>query len=427
MTVQLVITVAAVFTALLAFWRPRLALAAVILALPAYLIKTSVAGIPVTVLEGMLIGACIGWFVQRLIAYGCHQQSFKEDVGWVRSALPRNVLMAVAVGIAGWLIATTVSIDIRASLGALKAWLIEPMLFGLMVLIESRDDKTVNVVLRSLMALMFWVSLAGLIQEAWFRGTMQDARLSSVFAPVANYYAMLAAPLFVLALGLIIANRERTVAIVSSVVSAAALLLSFSYGGFFAVCAGGIVLIWTQLSQTIRRRAFFILGGMVVVTFIALLPSRHFQEKLNFTTRSSSLVRTEIWRTAVEIGIKHPIVGIGPNTFEKEYRIVAPTLYHPPLEWLVAKPHNLYLNAWIETGALGLIGLLWVSVAVFVRLFRSRGTRSAISPVVGASCVAILVHGFVDTTLFKNDLTVLAVVLVVIGLAMSFRDVKSNA
>jgi len=426
MTVQLVITVAAAFTALLAFWRPRLAIAAVILVLPAYLIKTSVAGIPVTALESMIIGAFVGWLARRFIEYGHHRLSFKDDVRWACSALPRNVLLGAAIGIAGWLIATAVSIDIRASLGAVKAWLIEPMIIGFMVLIESRDEKTVNVVLRSLMALMFWVSLAGLIQEVWFRGTMQDARLSSVFTPVANYYAMLAAPLFVLALGLIIANRERTFAIVSAVVSAVALLLSFSYGGFLAVCVGVVVLIWTKSSQTFRRRAFYILGGAIVVVFLALLPSRHFQEKLNFTTRSSSLVRTEIWRTAIEIGTEHPLTGIGPNTFEKEYRKVAPTLYHPPLEWLVAKPHNLYLNAWVETGTLGLIGLLWVSVAVLVRLFRSRGSRSTIAPVIGASCVAILAHGFVDTTFFKNDLAVLAVVLVVIGLVMSFREVKSN-
>src|SRR5262249_42068731 len=151
-------------------------------------------------------------------------------------------------------------------------------------------------------------------------------------------------------------NRKNILAMVSAIIGLITLGLSYSYGGFLAVVVGVITLLVLTLPGSVRRKVIWGIASVVVLVFLIQLPSTRFHEKLNFTTRSSGLVRTQIWRTAIEIGKQHPLFGIGPNTFERAYRKVAPTLYHPPLEWLVAKPHNLYLNLWVETGILGLIG-----------------------------------------------------------------------
>ncbi len=406
------IVVAAVVMAVVAWIRTPWALALVIIGTPAYLWKAGVAGIPVTVLEAMIIGTALGWFVKRLVT-----KRLGEALRAVKVAVPRALWIPTVVLGLGWILGTSMSIDVRASLGAMKAWFIEPALIGLIALVELNNERTRTLVVRALLAALSWVSLAGIAQMLFVRSTLQDGRLSSVFAPVANYFAMFAAPLIVIAFGMVMANKDRLLASCAAVLGILALAASFSYGGFMALGAGAIALVLTLLSPAYRKRALIALAVIAVVGFLALLPTRLFHEKLNFSTRSSSLVRTEIWHTAVEIGRQHPFFGIGPNTFEKEYRAVAPTLYHPPLEWLVAKPHQLYLNAWVETGLLGVIGLLWFMGAFLVRVFRSRGTESWMAWISGAAMVAILVHGLVDTPLFKNDLSVIGALIIALGCA----------
>ncbi len=409
----------ALFAVVVTAVRPRWGLALTIVAAPAYLLTTTVAGVPVTMLEALIVGTFIGWLLGFVIGRRLDARSMYRTVS---DSLPAMLAFPMILAAFGWLVATYASIDVRASLGAVKAWFIEPAVFGLMVLVESkRDGRTRNTIARALLVLASWVSLAGIAQLVWFRHTLQDARLSSVFAPVANYFAMFAAPLFVFAAGLAIANRDRALALAAAVLSGVALLFSLSYGGFLAVCAGGSVLIVALLRGRARRMTLAFLVIAVVITFIGLIPTRQFKEKLNFTTRSSSLVRTEIWRTAVEIGRQHPLVGIGPNTFETEYRRVAPTLYHPPLEWLVAKPHNLYLNAWVETGVLGFVGLVWFLIAAVRSLFAKKDGDVVGAAIVGASTVAILAHGFVDTPLFKNDLALVASVILAYGISLLRR------
>ena len=418
------IIIAAVVMCIVAWMNIPWALALVIIGSPTYLLKSTIAGIPVTLLEAMIVGTVVGWTVKKIVAASKDRSILRDIMTRVSTALPRSLWVPLVVVVAGWCIATLYSVDVRASLGALKAWCIEPTLIGFILLVELRDERIKMLMFRAMLAALMWVSLAGIAQMLFFRGTLQDGRLSSVFAPVANYFAMFAAPLIFISIGMVLINKERVFASCAAGAGIIALIPSFSYGGFLAVGAGAIVLFVTLLPRAYRKRALGILIATAVIGFVAFIPSRLFHEKLNFSTRSSSLVRTEIWRTALEIGIQHPVVGIGPNTFEKEYRIIAPTLYHPPLEWLVAKPHNLYLNAWVETGALGIIGLVWFSSVFLVRLFRSHGPDDRMAWIVGAATIAVLAHGLVDSPLFKNDLSLVAAVIVAIGLvsAASSRE-----
>ncbi|MBI4090299.1 MAG: O-antigen ligase family protein [Candidatus Kerfeldbacteria bacterium] len=395
---------------------PRLAVAAVVIGSPAYLLRSSVAGVPTTVLEAAVVGAAAGWLVGLAT-----RRSLGRVVDTLRQAVGRPLLIPIGLIAAGWILATVVSIDLRASLGALKAWLLEPVLVGLMAMHEFRNERSIPTLRRALLAALLLVSAAGLVQLAFFRQSIEGGRVSSVFAPVANYLAMFTVPLLILAIGWWWQRLERQLSGFATAVGLVVLLLSFSFGGYLSLAAGLSALAVVALGRTNRRRALIglVLAGAVLL--LALLPTRYVQEKLNFVTRSSSLVRTQIWRTALAIGQERPLLGIGPNAFEPAYRRTVPRFYFPPLEWLVAKPHNLYLNLWLETGLLGLIGTVWLLVH-FVRRTLQAGSTAV---PYGAAAVGIMTHGLLDTPLFKNDLAVIAAVIVALGL-LSSLPAKQN-
>lgn len=396
-------------------WRPRVAIAGVIVGLPSYLLRSSVFGIPTTALEAGVVGTVLGWFLRVVMEAARDRKAWHDRVQRVRGALSPPLILFFVIAALGWIVSTIVSIDVRAASGALKAWFVEPALLGIVVLAETKNMRDAALLERALLLVLVWVSLVGLVQVAVLRSTVEDGRLSSVFAPVANYYAMFAAPLIVCAAGLALLRRHAAFALTSVVIGAAAMFLSLSFGGLLAVALGVATLLVTVLDKKYRARSLAGLAIVAAVLLVSLLPTRQFQEKLNFTTRSSSLVRTQIWRTAIEVGREHPFLGIGPGTFEQAYRETVPKLYFPPLEWLVAKPHNLYLNVWVEVGVLGLIGTLGFFVAFLKRIFSKR-TPAVRARVYGAAIIAVLAHGLVDTPVFKNDLAVLTVLLIALGL-----------
>ncbi len=130
------------------------------------------------------------------------------------------------------------------------------------------------------------------------------------------------------------------------------------------------------------------------------------------------MVRTQIWVTSWALIKQHPVVGIGPNTFEPNYRAEVPKHYWPPLEWLVAQPHNLYLALWLEIGLLGLaafVGFMVYWTRLVWRLARQAGpAERAIMLSALAAVLAILVHGLFDTPYFKNDLALELTLLIIL-------------
>lgn len=420
MNLTVAIAITLVFV-VLGWRRPRWAVAGIVVGLPAYLLKTELLGVSITALEAGILGLVAGYAIRSTVRTVAGQPVLREHWQQVQAAIPRPMLWALVVTTVGWVIATAGSIDRLASLAALKSWLLEPLLVGLIVIHELRDERGESLIRRSFLLALCWVVVAGFFQLAFLPGSVEDGRLSSVFTPVANYFAMFAAPLVVLAAGWILQHRDRGWSMFALIVGLVALVVSHSYGGMLAVLAGFVILAFTLVPSNQRRQMLAWLGAGIIVFSIAQIGSPYLREKINFSSRSSSLVRTEIWTTAIEIGRQHPVIGIGPDAFEVAYREVAPVvLGHAPLEWLVAKPHNLYLNLWVETGLLGLFGML-LALGLFLR--RTLGQTPA--TVYAAAVMAMLAHGLVDTPIFKNDLAVMTVIIIVMGLLSQSRQTKN--
>jgi O-antigen ligase len=369
---------------------------AVILALaPLYLLKSAALGVPFTALEAIILGAALGVFVRSLILG-------RPLRVWGRLGLPLVVLVAV------WAASAALSHDPRAGFGAVKAWLVEPLIVALMALHAPRSEASRGIMLGGLMAGAVGLSLYGIAEKIVGLGLPPDGRLNSVFVP-ANYHAMLTAPILVMVLPFLRrpGGRLRWVLTAGAGVLVVALLLSESYGALIGVGAAALVWIAT-LSGRQRRVTLLVLAIVAVVAIGSQAGSEKFQRLGRLGERSSASVRVQIWHTSVELIRQHPVLGVGPNAFEAPYRQAVPKLFWPPLEWLVAQPHSLYFALLTETGVVGFAAFVWL-LAVWwrtaVRPLRSLSERPwALAALLAV--ISILIHGFVDTPLFKNDLAV---------------------
>jgi len=186
--------------------------------------------------------------------------------------------------------------------------------------------------------------------------------------------------------------------------------LTYSYGAWLGI--GGalifILIIFFRSRVLENKRHFFYLiiffMLLVVFSFVWQIPSQKFQGFLDFSYPSWQS-RLIIWQSAGTIIKDHSLIGIGPGMFQKYYLDYQAKL-SPYLEWAVPQPHNLFLAFWLQTGLLGLIGFIWL-LFKFFRSGISKKTPKKLLFVLMAAMIYILIHGLVDTTYWKNDLSII--------------------
>jgi O-antigen ligase len=103
----------------------------------------------------------------------------------------------------------------------------------------------------------------------------------------------------------------------------------------------------------------------------------------------------------------HPVTGIGLDNFQGEIlKLSAGNIsFQQNILSYALHPHNLFLAMWLYVGLGGLIAFLILILQFFGRAFHSLHDKMAIFPI--AAMTAMLAHGLVDTTFFKNDLSAL--------------------
>src|SRR3989344_4569696 len=403
----------------LALLRPQLAILACLAILPSYLLKLSLFGIPTTVLElsiyATFIGSFISLFFLTLILSRKGERVGVRDFFW-----PILAWLSIT------LISALFSENTKIALGGWKAWVFDPILVLILI---TRFFKPADLwkIVASLSVSSAVLSFYGLIEYFVRPEQLGDGRLDSVFDP-ANYHAMLVGPIIVLAIGFIF-NQQTPRAWkyclgIASAINLTALVFTFSYGGYLAVLGGLIILGFLTLNNIWKKRMIF--GALVIfIIFLALAsPTKKFQDLFEFQERSSGHARLEIWQTSWLIFKEHPIIGVGLNNFEDVYRETIPRVAFPPLEWLGAQPHNLYLALLTQIGLLGFAAFAWIIIQFFKSAFRQSNQIFTTHCLLLASMSTILIHGLVDTPYFKNDLSVIFWTVIALSIVLRLEKDK---
>ena len=362
-----------------------------ILLLPLYLIRFKIGWIPFNISEIMIYLLFVVWLVTL-------EFKLKVRLG------DKSWLYPVLLIFFGLTLSTLVSSDLSISAGIWKGWFLAPLMFSLVV-VNSIENKgqirnifsflTLSGVVVSLIALFYYFT----------NDLTYDNRLRAFYLSP-NHLSMYLSPILILSFYLYSSckkNIYKTLLFFAQFLILMVIYLTYSYGAWLALLATLFFVLFfaKNKKKLLSVVSFFIL--ILILFCIFQIGNQKFQGifDLSYPAFGSRIV---IWQSAWEIIKDYPMLGIGPGMFQKYY-LDYQVMFEPYPEWAVPQPHNLFLAFWLQTGLLGLIGFIWLIIKFFRTSFLKK--QDPLFMILLAVMVYILVHGLIDTPVWKNDLAIL--------------------
>ncbi|HEV8190464.1 MAG TPA: O-antigen ligase family protein [Ktedonobacterales bacterium] len=429
-------------------WRwPDRALCLLPLTFPYWFVPRPLVGSAVFPLSELALGACLAAILARELPMLFRLGRLERLRSGVL-VLRRRLGPWLVAGIAALALGLTLSLLVaRMPRDALRAWrweVAEPLLYLVLVLCYVRGRATVRWLIRSFLASALILALLAAVQVFWWHVTFTPIasgnrlvayttagggipRASAIVFGSGNSLGAWMARALPLALAVLLAagplrRVERILLAVCLLAYVPALLWSASRGALVAAAVACVAVL------VMRGRRPLLIGAAVLgVSAIALGVTGALAAFLAEHGGSAEL-RPLLWLAALHMIQDHPVLGIGMDQFLYYYssRYTA----HP--YWItvfngqrtnvwrepnLSHPHNLALELWLSGGPLALAGFALVSGNIWRRclgLWHTRrdgkpdaSWRAAVAVGLGASLLAGIVHGLVDSAYFAPDLALL--------------------
>lgn len=351
----------------------------IVLCLPTYLIRFSFFGIPFTFLEALILLL----FALFLIKTKC-----RFTLGSYKYIIYSFIIIS--------LISCLVSINNIAALGLLKAYILEPVLFFIVVINVKPKFSNIAKVLGwsaifvSLIALVQYFTGYGIPAPWNIKGA--DFRLTSVYE-YPNAIGLYLTPIIVLMLSnIIIIKKNIYFSVIVLIFSLFAIMGAQTQGAYLAILASLIFLGFFT-----KWKKIFIGGLLIGIIIMFVVPS--INEVITFQDTSGD-VRLALWQGTWNLIKDRPLFGAGLASFQELYPQYKLAKHVEALLY----PHNIFLDFWVELGLFGLIWLFWVLIKFYKTDWQEKKPKNI---VLMAMMLAIIIYGLVDVTYFKNDLSVL--------------------
>lgn len=377
--------------------------AILLLAAPLYLVKFKVGPLPANLLMALLPLLWLLSFIQ--ITASGKWENFEKY--W--SSSPKSIGWPIII----FVIAATISLGIsqfsQAALGQYLVWIIQPIvsfIFAAWYWKDAPEHQHPLIVIAyvflgasGIFALIQFFTFFGL-PDIWWGNSVEPKRAISFFEHP-NGFSLFVAPLAALVLP-DLTNRffkkqkSGWLALFAWLCGLSGLAVSLSRGSWFGVAAavGVFVLIKGNWKVWLVALLAFLVAALLIFNISHL----RYRLILPFYGEKSAVARLSLWQTGWEMVKDRPFAGQGLTGFSREwYKFNKdPNLDHYNF------PHNIFLNFWIETGMLGLLSFLALSLWIIWKGLH----KSAKIAVQAASLglIAIFIHGLIDIPYFKNDL-----------------------
>jgi putative inorganic carbon (hco3(-)) transporter len=363
--------------------------------------------------------------------------TMRTALAWLGPWLALGAGMLLLGGALGLLVA-------RQPHDALRAFrweILEPLVYLILVVVCVRQRSAARLLVWSFLASAALVATLAYLQVLWVHVTFTPlaqgnrlvryvgasggaGRATAIIYGSGNSLGAWLERALPLALALAVAargwsRRERVLALACVLWLVPPLLWSDSRGaqvGAAVACA----LVLVSTAGLVRPAAA--LAGLAAL--IALWQRDAATRALLQGHHGTGQARLLVWLAALHMLRDHPVLGIGPDQFLYYYS--SRYTRHPywitrlngkpttlALDPTLSHPHDLPLELWLSTGIVGLAGFalilgnFWLRC---VRLWRSGAAASlgrwpaALALGTGASVLASIVHGLVDSAYFEPDL-----------------------
>lgn len=430
---------------ILACRRLDLAVMFLIAALPAYLIRFNILGLPSTILEIMIWAVFIVWAAKNFTQVKNNfLENFNKQTKKIKIRYPFDweivlllIIALAAAGVAGFS---------AGSLGIFKAYFFKPVMLFIVVLNVMKGEKGMNKILWALAISALAVSALAIYQK--FTGQLinnpvwaaaETRRVVSFFG-YPNAVGLYLGPIVLIMTGWLFDKITKNQETIIKFFISLTIILSFlsiyfakSKGALLGVAAG-LIIFGLMASKKIRWATVAVI--IIATAGIAIYqPARDLAcQTVTFKTLSGQ-IRKAGWADSLNMlkdgrlltgaGLAGFQTAVAPYhtegiffkdfsdpdaqrklVFNEAYR----TAHWQPLE-IYLYPHNIVLNFWSELGLVGLLFFIWVIIKYFylgIKSYKLRATSYEFINI-GLICamVVIVVHGLVDVPYFKNDLAVM--------------------
>lgn len=431
------------FFLLLALTRLDLALFFIIAGLSTYLIRFSLFGLPLTLLEAMILITFAVWFLNRFLPY------FKDLIQKKVTRLPYPFAWEIIALIIVSFLATWTAGFSNSALGIFKAYFFEPILVFILTIniYKERKDWTkitwaflISALTITLLAIYQKISGQFIFNEFWANEATR--RVVSWFG-YPNAIGLYLAPLMLVFWGWFFYLPYRTtlnkslqklLIILTIIGSLLAIYFARSEGALIGLAVG--LLVFGLLAGR-RQRIITIIMALIITSGIFLSPPTKnlLINKLTLNDLSGQIRKQQWKETFLALQGTKIITGAGLNNYQKIIKPVhqegiffnsdnlpnfdsqvygSSTLrakYWQPVE-IYLYPHNIFLNFWSELGLFGVLIFTWIilkyfylSLKLIITYDREKKPEKYLALGLFSAMLVILTHGLVDVPYFKNDLS----------------------
>ncbi len=379
-----------------------LLLASLLLA-PAYVLKFHLFSLPTNILMVWVFLFWLIFFIYLLIK----KQLFQFLS--VDKNLSKSILIFTGLFLLSGLISLFVKGITFEKLGQFIVLFLQPIsIFFIAGFIFQKTPATKYYILNTIYLILAFAGLYAIIQyfslwglpSAFWGNNIEPKRAISFFAHP-NFYALWSAPLLAFLLPdlrfKIEDVRKNWTTITSWTIGVIGLLLSLSRAGWLGLGAAILVYLIVAADKKIRKLAGVIV--IVLVIIIVSIPNLRWRFTLPFYGEKSAVSRISLWETGWKAIQESPILGLGLTGFSQNWdRLNSDKGLTDSHNF----PHNIFLDLWVETGALGLIsfvGLLW---AFLKSGFKNKTDIFKLGTAL--FLITLISQGLIDNPYFKNDL-----------------------
>ncbi len=368
--------------------------------LPLYLLRFQLGPLPTTALE-ILVWLVVGvWIFEKI-----KTRQFNFNV-----PNQKLFLISTALFLLGATIGVLVSPNLRAALGEWKAFYVEPVLIGLIILDTVKTKAEANKILLGLLLGALLTALLGTYQHftGWlvpysFWANRNTYRVTSVYG-FPNGVGLLLAPLLPISIYLTReywakVTRQKSALALSAIIlfivfAPLAIVFAKTTAALVGLAAGlGVLLLCFK-----RARLPTVILGLISFISLFFLPPNPITNELLARDFSGQL-RRDIWTETITYLKMHPVVGTGVAGYATE---IASLRHNKNIE-VFHHPHNIFLTLWVNIGLIGLIGFIGLLVWFGKTIWPLTGSNRAFKITLLVTMTVWLTMGLVDSPYIKND------------------------